>query len=116
MKVVPNSSVENLSSSQKALREAAQEFESLFIQQLFKEMRKSVSDSDLFGDRDAKDFQSMLDEEMSIKLSKGGGIGLSDVIYKQLVNFVAKDDWENNLRGSLVPLFFISVMIAGYCY
>jgi flagellar protein FlgJ len=93
MKVVPNSSVKNLSSSQKALREAAQEFESLFIQQLFKEMRKSVSDSDLFGDRDAeKTFQSMLDEEMSIKLSKGGGIGLSDVIYKQLVNFVAKDD------------------------
>lgn len=88
-----NSPANKLSASQKELKEAAEQFESVFINMLFKEMRKSVSDSDLFGDRDAEQtFQEMLDTEMSTKLSQNGGIGLGNVIYKQLVNYVPNDD------------------------
>jgi len=83
----------NLSASQKSLKAVSEEFEALFLQQLLQQMRKTVPESDLFGDRKAeKLFESLLDEEMSLEMSRAGGIGLSKIIYEQLVNFVADDD------------------------
>ena len=84
---------EQLSVSQKALRDAAVQFESLFIQQMLKVMRDTVQESDLFGKRNAeKLFQSMHDEQLAIELAHAGGIGLSDMIYRQLVMYVPADD------------------------
>ncbi len=84
---------QELSSSQKELKDTAEQFESLFIQQLLTEMRKTVPDSDLFGDRKAeKLFESMLDEQLSIAMARAGGIGLSDIIYRQMVLHVPSDD------------------------
>lgn len=81
------------STSQASLKAVAEEFEALFLQQLLQQMRKTVPESELFGDRKAeKLFESLLDEEMSVEMSKAGGIGLSRIIYEQLVNFVADDD------------------------
>lgn len=82
-----------LSTSQQELKKAAEDFESLFIQQMLSAMRKTVPESDLFGDRKAeKMFETMLDEEMSKNMSKAGGIGLSKMIYEQMVNFVSDKD------------------------
>lgn len=84
---------QELSSSQKELKDTAEQFESLFIQQLLTQMRKTVPDSDLFGDRKAeKLFESMLDEQLSIAMARAGGIGLSDIIYRQMVLHVPSDD------------------------
>ncbi len=85
---------EKMSSSQKSLQEAADQFESLFLHQLLTEMRKTVSDGgNVFGDRKGeKIFQSMLDEEMSTVMSKAGGIGLGRLLYDQLVNGVPDND------------------------
>ncbi|NMB38067.1 MAG: hypothetical protein GX994_00635 [Firmicutes bacterium] len=84
---------QELSSSQKELKDTAEQFESLFIQQLLTQMRKTVPDSDLFGDRKAeKLFESMLDEQLSIEMARAGGIGLSDIIYRQMVLHVPSDD------------------------
>jgi len=82
-----------LSTSQKALKEAAVQFESLFIQQMLKEMRNTVPESDLFGKRNAeKLFQSLYDEQLAIEMAQSGGIGLSEMIYKQMVRFVSDND------------------------
>ncbi len=84
---------QELSSSQKELKDTAEQFESLFIQQLLTQMRKTVPDSDLFGDRKAeKLFESMLDEQLSIEMARAGGIGLSDIIYRQMVLHVPSND------------------------
>ncbi len=81
------------SGSQKALEQASQEFEALFLQQMLGAMRSTVPESDLFGDRTAeKTFEHLLDEEMSKDMAKAGGIGLAEILYKQMIHFVPDDD------------------------
>ena len=68
------------------LKEACTEFESYFLNMMFKSMRKTVvSNGGIFGKSHAeKIFQDMLDEQMTDKMAKQGGIGLADMMYKQL--------------------------------
>ena len=70
----------------KELKEACVEFESYFLNMMFKSMRKTtVYNGGIFGKSNAeKIFQDMLDEEMTNKMAKEGGIGLADMMYKQL--------------------------------
>jgi peptidoglycan hydrolase FlgJ len=71
-----------------ALKEVAKQFESLFTQMLLKSMReanKSFSNGDtLFGSDQADFYQDMFDQQMSIHLSQGQGLGLADVLVRQL--------------------------------
>jgi len=83
----------NLSGSKKALMEAAQQFEGLFLNMLLSEMRKTVPDTDLFGDKRAeKLFQSMLDQEIADHSVKSQSLGLAKMIYDQLARYVPDDD------------------------
>ncbi len=68
------------------LKEACVEFESYFLNMMFKSMRKTVvSGGGLFEKSNAeKMFQEMLDEELTKKIANEGGIGLADMMYKQL--------------------------------
>lgn len=67
------------------LKQVAQNFESIFIQMMFKEMRNSVEKSNLFGNSQATQFfESMRDEEMSKQLAASGGIGLGNMVYQSL--------------------------------
>ncbi len=67
------------------LREAANEFEAIFIQQMLKTMRKTSIESDLIPKSEGeKLFQSMLDEKYSKISAESGSLGLGDMIYKQL--------------------------------
>mgnify|MGYP001217542401 FL=1 len=69
----------------KALKEACQQFETLFLQMLYRQMKATVPKSDLFPENLSKDiFESMLDEALMEEASKGNGIGLADMMYKQL--------------------------------
>lgn len=68
-----------------ALRRAAEEFESLFINQMLKSMRDTVQKSDLFHGGNAEEiYTSMLDTELSKSMAKAGGIGLADMLLRQL--------------------------------
>ncbi|NMB01104.1 MAG: hypothetical protein GX971_06220 [Firmicutes bacterium] len=81
------------SSSQKALQDAAQQFEAIFLQLLMEEMRRTIPENDLFGDRKAeKMFQSMLDQEMSINSSQAQSVGLAKLIYEQMSRYVSDQD------------------------
>ncbi len=74
---------------QKKLKKAAQEFESIFSQQLFDAMDKTVDREDsLMGGGSAEDYwRSMMNEEVSKSMSSapgGSGLGLAENIYRQM--------------------------------
>jgi len=83
----------NQSTSKKALQEASRQFEALFLNVLLSEMRKTVPETDLFGDRGAeKLFQSMLDQELADQSVKGQSLGLAKMIYEQMSRYVPDND------------------------
>ncbi len=68
------------------IKVVAQQLESVFLELVLKTMNEANSSikSDIF-DRDNEEFyQDMFNQQLSLSLSKSGGIGLADVIVKQL--------------------------------
>ncbi|NKB98043.1 MAG: flagellar assembly peptidoglycan hydrolase FlgJ [Pseudomonadales bacterium] len=73
--------------SPEGLQKAAQHFESLFIDMWLKAARQaneSIASDNFMNTNEMKMHQQMMDHEMSIHLSKHGGVGLADVIVRQL--------------------------------
>ncbi|WP_085316792.1 flagellar assembly peptidoglycan hydrolase FlgJ [Derxia lacustris] len=71
----------------KALRGAAQQFESVFMNTLVKSMRDTVPQGELSGGNEAKTYQGMFDQELVASLGKangGKGVGLADMVVQQL--------------------------------
>ncbi len=69
---------------EKKLREACEGFESIFINKLWTQMRKSVPKEGFLHSKEEEFYQSMFDQEMSKKMTSAGGIGLADILYDQL--------------------------------
>jgi peptidoglycan hydrolase FlgJ len=70
-----------------ALKEAARQFESLFTQMLLKSMReanKSFGEDSLFGSDQADMYQDMFDDQIAMQMSKGKGLGLAEMLVRQL--------------------------------
>ena len=69
----------------KALKKACLEFESYFLYVMFKEMRKTINrTNDVLYSHTEELFQGLLDEEYGKSLSRAGGIGLADMMYRQM--------------------------------
>lgn len=69
----------------KKLKEAAQQFEAIFIQQMYKEMRKTIPDDGLIQRGNADDIYSQLQDMEAAKITaQQGGIGLADLMMQQL--------------------------------
>ncbi len=68
------------------LKEACQGFESLFLNMMLKEMRKTVPKNETSNSYAMGMYQEMLDEEIAENASKGKGIGIADAMYRQLSN------------------------------
>jgi flagellar protein FlgJ len=66
-----------------AIRQAAQQFESLFMQELMKSMRQSTLGTGLLDNEGSKLGTELLDSQLSTKMSGLPG-GLADVIARQL--------------------------------
>ncbi|ADZ92576.1 flagellar assembly peptidoglycan hydrolase FlgJ [Marinomonas mediterranea] len=71
-----------------ALKQVAKEFESIFINMMFKNMRSANENigSDLFSSSQMKHYQEMMDSQMSQSLANNGGVGLADALIRQLSN------------------------------
>lgn len=67
-----------------ALKEAAKQFETYFVQHMFKTMRESVEKSDLLASESADQFQDMLDKEFASRMAERGSLGLADMLVRQL--------------------------------
>ena len=63
-----------------------QEFESIFVKMMLKEMRKTVdkSDSIISGGFAEDIYRDMLDDEYAKSMSKTARFGLADLLYRQL--------------------------------
>jgi flagellar protein FlgJ len=73
-----------------ALRETAKQFESLFTSMLLKSMRESLP-GDPFGSDQQDFYQDMFDQQLATQLSKGKGLGLADVLVRQLMQGAGAD-------------------------
>jgi len=70
---------------QKNIKEAAVEFESFLLYFLIKTMRETIPEGGLLGGGNAqKIYTSLLDESMAKNMALRGGIGLSEMIEKNL--------------------------------
>ena len=71
--------------SPEAIREAAKAFESIFVNELMKSMRKTLPEDGMLNSGFANGvFNGMLDQEYSQIASRSGQIGLAKVIAEQL--------------------------------
>lgn len=68
----------------KELREACMQFEAVFIQKMWEQMRATVPKEGYLHSKEQEMFESMFDQEMSIEMAQSGGIGLADLMYGQL--------------------------------
>ena len=75
------------------LRAACADMESLFLAHLLKEMRATVDKSGFIdGGQGEELFTSLLDVEISKKMSAAGGIGLSAILLEQLGGKASRKD------------------------
>ena len=75
---------EDKESKNNRLKRTCAEFESIFIELLLKSMRRTVDEGGIVGGtNEDKIFKSMLDENLALGISRAGGIGLGEVLFKQ---------------------------------
>lgn len=74
-----------------AVKKAAQQFEALFTQQLLKSARAANLGDDVLGGGQTEFYQDLFDQQMALHLSSGKGLGLADLLVKQLQNLGASD-------------------------
>ena len=67
-----------------AIDEVATQFESMFIQMMLKSMREALPKDGLFSSNDMDTYTEMADQQIAVNMAEGGGIGLADVIARQL--------------------------------
>tara|TARA_Y100001960_G_scaffold172258_1_gene180561 strand:- start:56 stop:376 length:321 start_codon:yes stop_codon:yes gene_type:complete len=88
LKEIPESRGKN---NDTRLREASNEFEAIFIQQMLKTMRKTSLESDFIKKSEGeKIFRSMLDEQYAILSARSGRLGLGEMIFQQLKSNLKK--------------------------
>jgi len=74
----------------RGMREAAEQFEALFLNIMMKTMREATAsneEGDLFGSSTVKTYESLFDQEVSQQMAKRGGLGLAEMMVKS---------WERN--------------------
>jgi flagellar protein FlgJ len=103
----------------KALKEVARQFESMFVGIMLKSMRDAnavFEESNPLSSNESKFYRKMFDDQLSLSLSKGKGMGLADTLYRQLkqqfdvkehAKTISKDDHTNkafSLNSEPTPL------------
>ena len=86
------------------LRKACQDFEAVFIGQIWKQMRSSVPKDGMLHSKEEESYLSMFDQELSVKMSRSGGIGLSDLLYENLSQRLVNASRDTDSAKPLKPL------------
>jgi len=92
--------------SEETLREVAGQFEALFIQMMLKSMRDANLGEGLLDSQHSRTYQSMYDKQIAIDLSKQQGLGLADMMLRQLsrsAGFESGDSTAAAPAGSSQP-------------
>ncbi len=67
-----------------AIKEVAKQFESVFVGMMLKSMRQAKLAEGIFDSSQSDFYRDMYDQQISVHLAGEGGIGLADMIEKQL--------------------------------
>ena len=78
------------SKTNKQLKSLSKQFESIFVHQLLKSMRSTVQKTGLFDSHATNMYESLQDEEMAKLMTEQKGIGLADIIYRDLARLEMK--------------------------
>lgn len=70
--------------SPETLRKVAGQFEALFVQQMLKTMRDSSLNEGLMDSDQTKFYQGMFDQQIALEMSRGQGLGLAEMLVRQL--------------------------------
>ncbi len=101
---------ENIEQEKARLKQASKEFESLFMYQMLKEMRKTVGDNPLtkdmpFSNDISKDtFMDMFDMQLSREMADGSRGSIADMLYKSLVKSLELKKEVKTSEAELKPL------------
>lgn len=71
-------------SPDQALKGAAQQFEQVFLNMMLKSMREATPQEGMFDNEQTKMFTGMLDQQLAQSMSAGHGVGLADIMVRQL--------------------------------
>lgn len=70
----------------RSLREAATDFEAVFLGQMLAPMFEGLKTDGPFGGGNAEEiFRSMMVDEMGTAIARSGGIGIADAVYQKLL-------------------------------
>ncbi|BCX88642.1 flagellar protein FlgJ [Methylomarinovum tepidoasis] len=67
-----------------ALREAAKQFEALFLELMLKQMRQASPGDPIFDNSRTDFYREMYDHQLALHLSRQGSVGIADMIVRQL--------------------------------
>jgi peptidoglycan hydrolase FlgJ len=90
---------------QEGLKQAAQQFEALFLQMMLKSMREATPGEHMLGGSAEKFYTGMLDQQLGQSLS-GRGLGLAEAMQRQLMRHLAPDEATPADATAATPLAF----------
>lgn len=90
-----SSATKKLNKDRASLKKSCRQFEAIFIQSMFKSMRKTLPDGGLFKKDNAHAiYQDMFDAEIANQISTKQSMGLADQMYRQMEKYLS--DSEKN--------------------
>ena len=96
------------SGSPDAIEAVAEQFEALFLNLMLKSMRDAnavFAEGNYLNSSSVETYQQMLDQQLSVSMSEGSGIGLKQLLMTQLGNRQHTPQKPNNAEGSLAIAF-----------
>lgn len=74
-----------------SLRQSCREFETIYVMEMYKAMRKTVPEDGLFEKNVSTEiYTEMLDMETAKATTKGKGLGIAEAMYKQMADLIEK--------------------------
>lgn len=92
-----------------AIKGAAQQFEQVFLNMMLKSMREATPQEGVFDSEQTKMFTGMLDQQLAQSMSSGHGIGLADVMARQLSRSSLRAEADPAGAGKAAPVMRTSV-------
>jgi flagellar protein FlgJ len=72
-----------------SLKKSSEEFETMFVMEMYKAMRKAVPEGGLIEKSSSTEiFQEMLDLEVARESTKSKGLGLAEAMYNQMASLI----------------------------